>query len=565
MDASIPERTIDDLLDPSISVPRSISPALVARGRDRSGLVAMGVVLLVALGSLALLPLWQVMARVWASDPLRSVGAIFPVVSLIGVVAAWRRLGWRLDGSFWGLLPVALSIPLARLVTVANIGVVFEKERIFVTQLGPVLFLYGAGATLLFGGRGLLRAAIAPLCLLLFINPVPHFFNSLVDLPLQQLSALTARGFAHMIGLNPTGEQLRMMFAPDFGMQIVPGCNGVRGSITLLYLTLIFGYTRRLRPRILALTAIVACLSGYVLNLFRLCFLVIYYRIGIAVPSIQKYGVGVDYAIGCTLFLLATLALGLLIRSLEGTLKSDVAESQPIPPNKLPSRANVVARVACFAAFVAVAIGMERRSFANETALRPREQEAGRVFPSAAGAYRLVRTYSEKGPNGVIWLMLADYEGPGQSAHVNHLVLGLWVGPGYHQVAVSKLLQGVRPEWAGAFDVGIQPSLPIHFSTSFYDDGVSREYDAEAVCSGEGCSSYLVGSGKHGFKLVAPSLHDMFLPPDNKRLSILLRREWPDSQPGTPQELRAEFEADARTFTSQLDLSALLESAGSQP
>jgi exosortase J len=141
---------------------------------------------------------------------------------------------------------------------------------------------------MLFGGPRLLRASIAPLCLLLFVNPVPAAFNSLVDLPLQHLSASTARSFAHFIGLQPTGVQLRMMFAPNFGMFIAPGCNGVRGSITLGYLALIFGYVRRLRLRLLILTTLAALLMGYALNLLRLCVLVVYYRTGVNFPSIQK-------------------------------------------------------------------------------------------------------------------------------------------------------------------------------------------------------------------------------------------------------------------------------------
>jgi exosortase J len=565
MDLTAPERTIDDCLPPSAPLPRSQDSMVAERLRDRGGLVAMGIVFLVAAGSLALWPLWRSIATVWATDPLRSVGAIFPLISLLGVVTVWRRLGWRLDGNFWGLLLVALSVPLARVVTAANIGVVFADERLFITQFGPVTFLYGAGATLLFGGPQLLRKAIAPLSLLLLINPVPHMFNHLVDLPLQQLSASTARGFAHLIGLHPTGVQLRMMFAPDFGMQIVPGCNGVRGSITLFYLTLFFGYTRRLRPRILAMVSVGACLLGYVLNLLRLCILVIYYRIGTSVTSIQKYGVGVDYAIGCTLFLLATLTLGILIRSFEDDLQTDTDADRPIAPNKAPSRANVIARAACFMALVAVSIGMERKSFANVTPLRPHDQDVGKLFPSSVGTYQLVRTYYENDSNGVATLALGDYEAPSQSAHANRIVLGLWLASGYHQVAMSKLIQGLRPEWAGSFNAAIQPSLPVHFATSFYDDGISREYDAEAVCSNDGCWSYLYGSGKSGFKLVAPSLRDIFLAPTDKRLPILLRREWPDSESAPSPELRAEFEVDARTFTSQLDLPALLQSAGSQP
>ena len=131
-----------------------------------------------------------------------------------------------------------------------------------------------------------------------------------------------------------------MMFAPDFGMLIVPGCDGNRGAITLAYLTLIFGYTRRLRGWLLAAVSLAAMLLGYGLNLLRLCLLVIYYRIGLSVPSIQKHGEGVDYAIGCTLFLVATVVIGLGIRALTTGAKGAKG-------NALTSRSRSRPRLGC--------------------------------------------------------------------------------------------------------------------------------------------------------------------------------------------------------------------------
>ena len=65
---------------------------------------------------------------------------------------------------------------------------------IYVPPHSLVVFAYGAGLVLLFGGTLLFRATIFPLILLWFVNPIPHFFNVLVDLPLQRASAHVARG-----------------------------------------------------------------------------------------------------------------------------------------------------------------------------------------------------------------------------------------------------------------------------------------------------------------------------------------------------------------------------------
>ena len=94
---------------------------------------------------------------------------------------------------------------------------------------------------------------------------------------------------------------------------IVPGCDGLRGAVTLGYLALVYGYIHRVSVRGLVMLTTGGVLLGYLLNLVRLCVLVCYYRLGVAIPSIQTYGVQVDYVIGVSLFVGATIALGLVV------------------------------------------------------------------------------------------------------------------------------------------------------------------------------------------------------------------------------------------------------------
>ncbi|MDR3750396.1 MAG: exosortase J [Terracidiphilus sp.] len=534
-----------------------------------AGLVAV----LVAVGSLSLSPLWQAMCHLWATDPLRSIGAVFPLVACAGVLAAWRRLGWSMNGAFWALPLVGLSILLARAFAASSVVVGYNGHQLSLMNFGTVLFLYGSGAALLFGGPRLLRASIAPLCLLLFINPVPTVFNSMVDLPLQHVSASTARSFAHLIGLQPTGVQLRMMFAPDFGMFIAPGCNGVRGSITLGYLALIFGYARRLRPRALILTSLGALLLGYALNLFRLCVLVVYYRIGVSLPSIQKHGAGVDYAIGCTLFLFAALGLGLLIRSLEPGTVAGIQKAKQRPGversgSPLGGRRQqylVAARALCFLALTFAFIVPELHSAAWPPALRPNEQAVLSSFPATVGPYRLTRTWAEHDSNGMIALAMAEYfTSPDTGDTARSFTFGLWVGSASHLVAGSKFIQGVIAQWTGSFDATTQQALPVHFVTSFYDDGASRQYDAESTCSLSGCAGHFISSMQKGFVFSAPGFSNLTFAPRGKSLPILLRREWLDSDSTPSAGLRTRFESDARLFMEQVDIQSLVVQHGSQ-
>src|ERR1035441_10222921 len=88
-----------------------------------------------------------------------------------------------------------------------------------------MLLAYGSAVVLLLGGVRLYRAALFPILLLWFANPIPSRFSLLVDMPLQHASAHIARGFAMSLGHSLTPDHLRLMFTPDFGMFIAPGCN----------------------------------------------------------------------------------------------------------------------------------------------------------------------------------------------------------------------------------------------------------------------------------------------------------------------------------------------------
>ena len=527
--------------------------------------------MLVAAGSISLLPLWLNLIHLWATDSLRSIGAALPIVACVGVLAAWRRLSWRMDGTFWALLPVALSILLARAIADSAVVISYDGQSLMIR--GIVLLLYGVGAVLLFGGPRLLRASIAPLCLLLFVNPVPEAFNLLVDMPLQNLSASTARSFAHLMDLQPTGVQLRMMFAPDFGMFIAPGCNGVRGSITLGYLALIFGYARHLRPRSLILVSLSAFLLGYALNLLRLCVLVVYYRVGVSFPALQGVGTEVDYMIGCTLFLFAAAGLGLLIRSLEpacasGTeqaaLAAAIKESES-RQSSWPFVYAAVARSICFFALAMAVIIPDLRSSIPRLATRPDEQQVLSSFPPVVGSYKLTRTWAEHNASGMIALAMAEYStSPDRADSARVLTFGLWVGSAEHLVSDSKFIQGLQAQWTGGFDATAQQALPVHFVTSFYDDGISRQYDAESTCSSTDCSVHLARPGHDGFVFLTPRTSNLTFAFSGRRLPVLLRREWLDSDPTPSADLRAQFETDARLFVEQIDLRRLLGEDGSQ-
>ena len=512
------------------------------------------IVLAVCFGALALYPLWMSIWTLWSEDPLRSIGMFFPPLSLLGTVWVWRRLQWSMDGSFWGVPILIGSIIAARAFNAASAEVSIYGRGWGLLHPGIALFCYGLGCAMLFGGSKLLKKAILPLCLLLLINPVPRFFNTLFDLPLQELSADTTRAFAHLIGLRPTGVQLQMMFAPNFGMMIVPGCNGIRGSVTFGYVALLFAYYRELPVRFIAAVSLGAVFVGYLLNLARLCLLVIYYRVGISLPFVQEYGIAVDYAIGCSIFLLAAVTLGVAIR-----YHSSQEDTKHLPLHRfaIPQFAGkdqyFYARALCFLVIACGFVVPQLKAISFEPKRRITEAQAAKMLPHQVGKYSLVRTWAEYDTADNICMLLSDYV---DAQTQTHLTFGLWLANNNHLVAKSKRIQGLIPFWSGSFDSAAAGGLPAHFVEDVYSDGVTYTYDAETACASSGCDEILSQTNRGDF-LVGPRLTDLVLAPTSKRLPIFLSREWQGTDL-TSDVLRREFEASAREFISKVDVRQLL-------
>ncbi len=286
--------------------------------QDLAGYFALKpvLVLLAAIaGTLAIYPTLNFLWTMWIYDPLKSLGMFIPLVSVVLLLRAWRGIGWEMRGTWWGLAVIALTVAAVHLRSQAVLLLVLSASwSLYIPPHGIVIFAYASGVVLLFGGTRLYRAALFPILLLLCVDPVPHIFNVFVDLPLQRISAHVARGFAHVLGFPLTSDQLRLMFTPDFGMFIAPGCNGIRGATTMGYIALVAGYLYRFRLRAWALLVAGAILLGYVFNFLRLCVLVLYYLVALKIVWLQDKATNGDYIIGACLFTIAATLLVLAIR-----------------------------------------------------------------------------------------------------------------------------------------------------------------------------------------------------------------------------------------------------------
>jgi hypothetical protein len=68
------------------------------------------------LAVLGLSTIWLTMVRLWlgwTTDALKSIGMVVPLVSLILILRVWKKLGWRTEGTWWGLALLLITAAVA--------------------------------------------------------------------------------------------------------------------------------------------------------------------------------------------------------------------------------------------------------------------------------------------------------------------------------------------------------------------------------------------------------------------------------------------------------------------
>jgi exosortase J len=490
----------------------------------------------------------------WTTSPLKSIGGLVPIVSLVLILRAWQAIGWRVHGTWWGLAIVAVTIALVHLRDHAIIELIITPSwAIFVPPHSAVVLAYTAGAVLLFGGVQLFRAALFPILLTWFVNPVPNAFNLLVDLPLQHASAKIARAFAHALGQPLTSDQLRLMFTPDFGMFIAPGCNGIRGAITMGFFALIAGYLYRFRFRFHVLFVAGAVLLGYVFNLLRLCCLVIYYIIALHFPWLQNRAEMGDYIIGACLFLIATFLLFTVILRLSptGSLRPPPLHISRKPHSNIASR-SFVPRLAAFTLLVVLGSVTYVRAIADSRNA-PRavtDPKALGLFPQRVGNYTLDHAWNEYlvagGPLIFYWAEYAPADG---GAHVS---VGISPVLGAHDTLLCHAARGEDWLW---HDTLMLPTIhaPASFSASFFNDGATQYLEATTVCTGASCGQYSSARQHFGLVYSRPDTYTLLSQSPTRPIPVLLRAETTDTAMA-PDLARAQLTANLSHFMSGADL-----------
>ncbi len=542
--------------------------------------------LLAIFGVFSIFSTAMVLWTMWNADPLKSIGGLIPVLSFVLILRVWRSLGWELDGTWWGLVLLAATIAAVHVRDHAILEfVVGPSWSVFLPPHSLVAFCYTAGLVLLFGGTRLFRAALFPIVLTWFVNPVPNFFSLHVDLPLQHASSLIARAFAHAMGQQLTHDQLRLMFTPDFGMFIAPGCNGIRGAITMGFIALVAGYLYRFRGRVWAAVVVGAVLLGYVFNLVRLCCLVLYYIVALHIPWLQTRAEMGDYVIGACLFFVATALLFSLIQRLSprGDLRPPPLPMQvSSPADRARGDRTFFLRWAALAAVFAIGSFNYAWGIVQETR-HPRpavdETALGR-FPQHVGKYHLVREWNEYltvgGPLIFYWadyamdqpaspeaaskvagavLSAADQAGVPNTEGNDASIVSVGISPvlGAHDTLICHAARGDDWLWHGNLHFGTTGATQT-FSGSLFNDGAEQYMEATTVCMGTTCGQYTTERKHFGFVYSRPDTQTLLSQSPTRTIPVLLRTGTKDTAMAADLA-RLELTANLRNFLAGADLS----------
>ena len=449
-----------------------------------------------AMAVLALLPVLYAAARGWFTDPLRSIGVFLPVVACVFLLRALKEFNGPWVGTSRGLVLAGVAISVVEVLRTHSVQIwLTPGARFDPLPGGLAVSLLLAGGLLLLGGRQLLRACVFPVVLFGITNPVPHVFSERFDLPLQQASAHAARGFAHLIHEFPTGEQLRLMFTPEFGMFIAPGCNGIRGAITLAYLCLFVAAWRRLRPGACAGFFLAGMVCGYLFNFLRLFVLVLYYKAGQWWPTIQPYGTGVDYCIGAGLFLLASFVLGSLVLA-----KPPGVVERPVAAKRVFDR-GLPLRLALFMLLCAVPAFQNLRAVVAEARMPRLTETAANSLPQRVGSFRLQREWFEHSDEGILVYHWGAYTDGAYG-----VAIGLWLPENDHDVRFSHATRGDTLQTLAPLTHAVPGVGTVAYNTFQYDEGQTTVLLASLVC--RPC-----GDALPGVEFVAGPLHVAYAPP----------------------------------------------------
>jgi exosortase len=168
----------------------------------------------------------------WWNNPDYGHGFLVPVFS--GYVLWREREKWlntEIKPSNFGLVVMLGAV-------VILLGGSLGAE-LFTTRISLLILL--AGVILFLTGWKMLRAVSLPLAFLILMIPLPVLIYNQITFPLQLLASRFATFWLELVRV-PVLREGNVLILPNYSLEVVEACSGIRSLMTLLTLAIAYGY-----------------------------------------------------------------------------------------------------------------------------------------------------------------------------------------------------------------------------------------------------------------------------------------------------------------------------------
>jgi exosortase len=172
------------------------------------------------------------MAKRWTVDPNYSHGFLIPLLS--GYLIWTKRDAFSLSAIDPELKGLPIFMFGLLLLVLGKAGTID-----FVMRFSFLMVLVGLSLFLL--GTNIIKAALFPLCYLVFMIPLPSVLYNDLTFRLKLLTSILSTRILSLIGIHAFREG-NIIHLNQTSLQVIDACSGLRSLISLLALAVLFAY-----------------------------------------------------------------------------------------------------------------------------------------------------------------------------------------------------------------------------------------------------------------------------------------------------------------------------------
>jgi len=203
---------------------------LETSSKDRAWIVWSAI--LIGLVGILYAGVLKILVGQWWNEPDYGHGFLVPLFSGYVVWRQRERL-FKIESkpANFGLL---VMVGAVLLLLVGSLG-----AELFTSRISLLVLL--AGIILFLGGWKVLRALSFPLAFLLLMIPIPVIIYNQITFPLQLIASRFAT-FWLEVAQVPVLREGNVLILPNYSLEVVEACSGIRSLMTLITLAVAYGY-----------------------------------------------------------------------------------------------------------------------------------------------------------------------------------------------------------------------------------------------------------------------------------------------------------------------------------